>query len=399
MKIGIIREEKNPPDSRVPLTPTQVAELRKNGWDIVVQPSSGRCYADEEYDRLGIPMEENLMDRDLLLGVKEVPPSLFIPHKTYFIFSHTIKEQPYNKPLIRQVLEKKVTLIDYEVLTDNQGARVIAFGKYAGMVGAHNALWTYGQKTGSFQLPRMHTLTDYAAATEVYKKTTFNPLKIVLTGTGRVATGSAQVLGDMGIEKVRPIDFVTKDYNHPVYTQLNSFYYAKRKDGSVFDDVQDFYTRPEKYDSDFDHFISVADIMINGIYWDTQAPAFFTTDQMKRKDFNIQVISDVTCDIAPESSIPSTLKASTIADPVFGYDPMSEGEVPAFSQGCIDMMTIDNLPNELPRDASQAFGQMFIDHVLPELLRPESKMIEKATIALEGDLGPHFQYLKDYASI
>lgn len=193
MKIGIIREEKNPPDSRVPLTPSQVASLREKGWDIVVQPSKGRCFTDESYTSLGCPMQEDLHDRDILLGVKEVPPSLFIPNKTYFIFSHTIKEQPYNKPLIKQVLDKKVTLIDYEVLTDPSGARVIAFGKFAGMVGAHNALWTYGQKTGDFQLPRMHTLTDYAAAIEVYKKTKFNPLKIVLTGTGRVADRRAHV--------------------------------------------------------------------------------------------------------------------------------------------------------------------------------------------------------------
>ncbi|AWV99502.1 NAD(P)-dependent oxidoreductase [Arcticibacterium luteifluviistationis] len=396
MKIGIIREEKNPTDSRVTLSPAHCKQLIEMGLDVVVQPSKVRCFSDDDYLKAGIPMQEDLSDRTVLIGVKEVPIEALIPNKTYFFFSHTFKAQPYNQKLLKAIVDKNITLMDYEVLTNDSGARVIAFGKFAGMVGAHNALWTYGKRTGAFELPRMTNLFDYKAAKEVYKKTAFPNIKVVLTGTGRVAKGAAQVLNDMRFTKVRPIDYVKKAHDKPVYTQLNSFYYAKRKDGEVFDEVQDFYKNPTDYDSDFEHFLPMSDIMINGIYWDNDAPAFFTIEQMASPDFNIKVIADVTCDIAPTSSIPSTLRPTTIADPVFGFDPVSKLEVASFQENAIDMMTIDNLPNELPRDASEAFGDMFIAYVIPELLKGESDMLTKATIATQKNLGPHFEYLRDY---
>lgn len=396
MKIGVIREEKTPPDSRVTLSPRHCKMLIGNGIDVVVQSSEVRCFPDEDYKSLGIPMSEDLSDRDIMIGVKEVPIASLVADKTYFFFSHTIKAQPYNQELLKAVVDKNITLLDYEVLTNENGARVIAFGKFAGMVGAHNGLWTYGKRTGEFDLPRMKDLYDYKAAKEVYNQTKFPNIKIVVTGTGRVAQGAVQVLKDMGFTKVRPIDYVKKDFDKPVFTQLNSFYYAKRKDGEVFDDVRDFYQNPKDYESDFDHFLPMTDIFINGIYWDNDAPAFFTVEQMQSPVFNIKVIADVTCDIAPVSSIPSTIRPTTIADPVFGFDPVSQSETDAFQENVVDMMTIDNLPNELPRDASEAFGDMFIEHVLPELQKPQSEMLTKATIATNKDLGMHFEYLRDY---
>jgi saccharopine dehydrogenase (NAD+, L-lysine forming) len=396
MKIGVIREEKNPPDSRVTLSPEHCKVLIEKGLDVVVQPSDVRCFSNEDYIKAGIPMQEDLSDRTVLIGVKEVPMESLIPNKTYFFFSHTFKAQPYNQKLLKAIVDKNITLIDYEVLTNDTGARVIAFGKFAGMVGAHNALWTYGKRTGDFELPRMTNLFDYKAAQEVYKKTKFPNLKAVLTGTGRVAKGAALVLNDMGFTKVRPLDYVKKTYDIPVYTQLNSFYYARRKDGEVFDEVQDFYKNPKDYESDFEHFLPMSDIMINGIYWDNNAPAFFTLEEMASPDFNIKVIADVTCDIAPTSSIPSTLRPTTIADPVFGFDPITHSEVASFQENAIDMMTIDNLPNELPRDASEAFGEMFIAYVIPELLKEKSDMLTKATLATNKNLGSHFEYLRDY---
>lgn len=396
MKVGIIREEKNPIDSRVTLSPEHCKKLIDKGLDVLVQPSGVRCFSDDDYLKAGIPMSEDLSDRTILVGVKEVPITSLIPSKTYFFFSHTFKAQPYNQKLLKAIVDKNITLIDYEVLSSDSGARVIAFGKFAGMVGAHNALWTYGKRTGDFELPRMTDLFDYKEATEFYKKIDLPNIKVVLTGTGRVAQGSVQVLNDMGFTKIRPIDYVRKTHDKPVYTQLNSFYYAKRKDGMVFDDVQDFYKNPKDYDSDFEHFLPMSDIMINGIYWDNDAPAFFTLEEMASEDFNIKVIADVTCDIAPTSSIPSTLRASTIADPVFGFDPVSKTEVASFRSDAIDMMTVDNLPNELPRDASEAFGEMFMEYIIPELLKEESEMLTKATIATNKNLGPHFEYLSDY---
>ncbi len=396
MKIGIIREEKSPQDSRVTLSPQHCKTLIGRGYDIVVQPSGVRCFKDSDYTALGVPLQEDLNDRTILIGVKEVPISSLIADKTYFFFSHTIKEQVYNRDLLLAVIEKNITLIDYEVLTDPNGARVIAFGKFAGMVGAHNGIWAYGNRTGLFSLPRMKDLYDYSEAQEIYKSIQMPNIKVVITGTGRVAQGAVMVLKDMGLKKVRPIDFVQKQFDMPVLTQLSSFYWARRKDEAEFDDVQDFYKNPQDYESDFEHFLPMTDIMVNSIFWDNKAPAFFTLNEMANPKFGIKVIADVTCDIAPVSSIPSTIRASTIEDPVFGYDPHTMKEVKPYLPNAVDMMTVDNLPNELPRDASAAFGDMFIEHIIPELEKPKSRMLSKATVATEGQLGSHFKYLKGY---
>ncbi len=396
MKIGIIREGKTPPDSRVPLTPQQCKKVAENfPVEVKVKPASGRCYKNEEYRDLGVPMSYSLSDCDVLMGVKEVPIEQLSLHKTYFFFSHTIKKQPYNRDLLRACVDRKIRLIDYEALTDENGKRLIAFGKFAGMVGAHNGVLTYGRRTGDFNLPRMHTLYDYAAAKEVYKKMNWTPMKIVLTGTGRVGSGAAMVLDDMGIREVSPREFLENEYDEAVYTQLACKDYAARKDGGEFK-KKDFYANPQDYKSIFAPYAAAANVMINGIYWDNEAPAFFTLEEMQTEDFNIEVIADVTCDIAPVSSIPATIDASTIAEPVFGFDPTTGEKTDAFDEAGVDMMTIDNLPNELPRDASEAFGKQFIKNILPELLKPASDVIERATVTKNGNLGTHFEYLRDY---
>jgi len=397
MKIGIIREGKVPPDSRVPLTPEQCAFLNKSGKvQIVVQPSPNRCFDDEAYQKAGISLREDLTDCDVLMGVKEVPIEQLIPGKTYFFFSHTIKKQSYNRDLLLAVLEKNIRLLDYEVLTNEKGQRLIAFGKFAGMVGAHNGVMTYGNRTGKFNLKRMKDCHDYAEAKTIYKKMDLPPMKIVLTGTGRVANGAAQVLRDMGIEKVAPEDFVENEFQHAVFTQLGCGDYAAHKNGNTFN-LQDFFQNPQNYESIFTPYIQASDAMINGIFWDNKAPAFFTKEEMKESDFRIKVIADVTCDIAPVASIPSTLRASTIANPVFGYDPIAEAEAIPHQANVIDMMTIDNLPNELPRDASQAFGEQFIEYIFQELLeQKEGGVIERASVSENGDLGKYFEYMRDY---
>lgn len=396
MKIGIIREGKIPPDARVPLTPKQCRKIEANfPVDISVEPSENRVFKDEEYVKQEVTLSKDMENCEVLMGVKEVPIDNLIPNKTYFFFSHTIKEQVYNRELLQAILAKNIRLIDYEVLTDEKSRRLIAFGRFAGMVGAHNGLWTYGKRTGIFELKRMKDYKDYAEAKAFYKAVQFPPIKIVLTGTGRVGKGAAEVLEDMGIIKMNPEDFLSKDFDHAVYTQLICEDYAQRKDGSAFK-KKDFYQHPEWFESKFAPYTKASDLMINGIYWDNNAPAFFTKEEMKNDDFKIKVIADVTCDIAPVSSIPSTLFASTIADPVFGYDPKTEAETDAFQANCIDMMTIDNLPNELPRDASQSFGNQFIKYILPELLKEESDILERATVTDKGQLGKCFQYLEGY---
>lgn len=399
MKIGIIREGKIPPDSRVPLIPSQCKTIiESHQLDIVLQPSPIRCFTDKEYIEQGIPLQEDLLDREVLLGVKEVPIDQLLPHKTYCFFSHTIKKQTYNRKLLQAILAKQIRLIDYEVLTHEKGYRLIAFGRFAGMVGAHNGIMTYGMRTRAFSLKRMKDCYDYAEAKAIYRDLQIPAIKIVLTGTGRVANGAAEVLKDMGIQQVNPKDFLQQSFNEAVFTQLDCVDYAARKDGKAFA-LNDFFQNPHLYKSIFKPFTSVSDIMINGIYWDNAAPAFFMKEVMQEKDFRIKVIADVTCDIAPVSSIPSTLRASTIANPIFGYDPRSGQETAPFQETAIDMMTIDNLPNELPRDASEAFGQQFMDHILQEFLKSQSDILERATIAENGRLGRHFQYLQDYVDI
>lgn len=399
MKIGIIREGKVPPDSRVLFTPTQCAELQaQRGITFIVQPSEGRCIPDEAYQAAGIQVQEDVSSCAILMGIKEVPKEQLIADKTYFFFSHTIKAQPYNRALLQTVLAKNIRLVDYEVLTNTKKQRVIAFGRFAGIVGAHNGMMTYGKRTGAFQLEQMHRYDDYAAAIAYYKSLQFPAMKIVLTGTGRVANGAAEVLDHMGIRKVSSADFLNQTYDEAVYTQLSCKNYVAHKEKGVDNfENQDFYNNPQDYTSIFAPYTKVADFMINGIYWANEAPAFFTKEDMKAPEFKIQVIADVTCDIAPVASIPSTLFATTIADPVFGYDPQAEEAVAPYQAHTIDMMTIDNLPNELPKDASKSFGEQFMASVLDELLgKTDTGMLERATIAENGALGKHFAYLTDY---
>lgn len=406
-KMAVIREGKMPPDSRTPLIPEQVARLREQGCDLIVQSSPGRAFTDEEYTKLGIPVVEDISDRALLLGIKEVPIDELLPHKTYCYFAHVAKEQPYNQALLRAMLDRNVTHIDYEYLTDGRGRRLIAFGYWAGMVGAHNALWTYGKRQSKLagnnkadrsllELPRLKDLYDYAEAQTYYARLRLpDELRVVLTGTGRVGQGAARVLIDMGLRQVSPAEFLEQPAG-PVFTQLAVEDYVSHPSGRAVD-RRHFYTHGAEYVSAFAPYAAAADIFINGIFWDGRAPAFFTASEMTEPAFRIRTIADITCDIAPASSVPSTLRPSTIAEPVYGFDPGNNAETEAYQAGVIDVMAIDNLPSELPRDASEAFGATFIEKILPEFGQSESEILRRAMITEEGKLGPYFTYLADYA--
>lgn len=398
MKIALIREGKIPHDSRVPLTPDQCDYIQRHfPVQITVQPSPIRCFGDEEYAETGISLSEDVSHCDLLLGVKEVPVSQLLSHKSYCFFSHTIKKQPHNQNLLRAILDMDIRLIDYELLTDASGERLIAFGHFAGIVGAYNGLYAYGERTGAFRLKRLYQCLDYAEALQQVDQIQLPPLRIVLTGTGRVSSGAREVLEDFGIREVSPAEYLSQTFEEPVFTQLKSSDYAAPGDGSAFS-REGFYAHPESYVSIFEPYTHNTDLFINGIFWDSRAPAFFTLEDMKKPDFRIRTIADITCDIAPQSSVPSTLRASTIADPIYGFDPFTEKETSPYQDKVIDVMAIDNLPNELPRDASQAFGNQFIRHILPELLQPRSEIIDRATIAQNGHLQERFHYLSDYAA-
>lgn len=396
LTIGIIREGKSPPDHRVVLSPAQCRYLIDTfPVKIKVQPSKNRCFSDDEYEKEGISLSSDVSDCDLLIGIKEVPVADFIANKRYLFFSHTIKKQPSNKKLLQAILRQNIELIDFEIITDDNNQRLIAFGEFAGMVGAHNALLTWGNRTKQFSLPRMYQLKDYQEAVAFYKRIQWPPVNIVLTGTGRVGHGAVNVLTDMGIRRTDAATFLNQTFDEPVFVQLKSEDYLVSKDGSEFNRAH-FHRFPSKYAANFTPFVEKADIFINGIYWNFEAPAFFTKEDMMKDSFRIKVIADLTCDIAPVSSVPSTLRASTIQEPIYSYLPEKNGESFPTDEKGVDVMSIDNLPNELPRDASVSFGEKFILGVLPDLLAGNTPKMERATIAKRGALMPAFSYLEDY---
>jgi saccharopine dehydrogenase (NAD+, L-lysine forming) len=397
MRLGIIREGKNPPDKRVPFTPKQAEEIGDlfPTVKVVCERSPIRCYQDEEYAKVGVELVDDMSSCDVLMGIKEVPVDTLIADKTYLFFSHTIKKQPYNKKLLQAVLQKKIRLIDYEVLRDRLGNRLVAFGRFAGIVGAYNGLWTYGKRTNLFTMRRAHECFDINDLKLELRKVKLPPIKIILTGGGRVGKGSMETLDTAGIRKVNPHDFLTKQFDEPVYVQLGSGDYHTRKEGGHF--IRDeFHKNPERYESHFLLYTKVADILMAGAYWNPKAPVLFTKEDMQATAFKIQVIADITCDI--NGSVPSTLRATSIDDPLFDYDPFTHSEKPALSNTKhITVMAIDNLPCELPRSASEEFGRDLIDRILKPLFGEDSEgVIERATIAQNGALSPHFGYLKDY---
>lgn len=397
MKIGIIREGKNPPDKRVAFTPSQLNEIQdrfKGEISFEVQSSEVRTIQDQEYLDLGIAVVQDISSCDVLFGVKEVQVDDLIPEKTYFFFSHTMKKQPYNRKLLQAVLEKNIRLIDYEVLKDESGNRVVAFGRWAGIVGSYNAFWTYGKKTALFDLKRAYECYDLNELHQELGKVQLPPIKIVLTGTGRVAKGAAEILTKLRIRQVTAEEFLFQYYEEPVFVMLKTENYNRRKSDGGFD-RQEFYDYPERYESHFQKFSEVAEILIAAAYWDPGAPRLFELSDIASDDFQISVIADISCDV--NGSVPTTIKTSTIVDPVYDIDRHTGEAIPAFgSQTSISIMAIDNLPCELPRESSREFGQQLQEWVIPELIKEDSIMLDRATIARDGDLTLEFMYLSDF---
>lgn len=397
MKIGLIREGKIPADKRVPFTPLQAEEIQLRFPDIkmLCQESDIRCFSDDEYREHGIEVKKDVSDCDVLMGIKEVPIDLLIEGKTYFFFSHTIKKQAYNRKLLQAVLKKKIKLVDYEVLTDRQGNRLVAFGRYAGIVGAYNGLWAYGKRFGLFSLRRAHECFDVNDLKLELRKVKLPPVKIILTGAGRVGKGSMETLDSAGIRKVNSHDFLTRSFTEPVYVQLSSADYHTHKEGRIFH-REEFHKHPERYTSTFGDFTKVADILMAGAYWNPKAPVLFTREEMLSPEFRIQVIADITCDI--DGSIPSTKHSTTIVDPLYDYDAATDSVQPALTgEKFVTVMAVDNLPCELPRSASEEFGHDLINKVLPLLNNIDhDDIIKRATIAEDGHLTTNYEYLSDY---
>ena len=400
LTLGLIREGKTPPDKRVPLTPKKCVELQAAhpGLRVLVQPSPHRAYTDAEYADLGLELCADLSACDVLMGVKEVPIAQLIPHKTYLFFSHTVKKQPANRNLLRAVLANNIRLIDYELLTNAQGERIVAFGRYAGIVGAYNGLLTYGRKHRLFDLRPAHQCLDMADMEEEYFKVkALPPIKIAVTGSGRVAGGALEVLDKMGIRQVSVHEFLHHDFAEPVYAQLRSRDYHRPRDGRAWDTAH-FHQHPEAYQSTFPRFLPVTDLLIACAFWHPAAPRLFEEADTRDPDFRLNTIADVTCDV--DGSIPVTKRSSTIAAPAFDYDPRTGELTEAYAHPeNLTVMAVDNLPCELPRNASRDFGRQLLDNVMPHLLGDDAAgVVARATIAEGGELTARYAYLADYVA-
>lgn len=398
-KIGIIREGKQPVDRRVPLTPVLCREVLDTnpGLDLVVQHSPMRAFMDAEYELEGVQLVDDLGDRDLILGVKEVPLDMLLPGKSYLFFSHTIKKQPHNKKMLRAIMERGITLIDHELLTDAKGERVLAFGRWAGVVGSYNAFRAWQVHHGSPDLEPANECYDRA---EMEKHLADRPLRkdlrIVLTGGGRVGKGAMEVLDKRGVKRVSVHEFLNTDFNVPVYCVAGSEAIYERVDGKPFD-KQVFHRDPSGHRSTFTRFAHRAHIYMACHFWDPRGPKLLSADELRDDRIALRVIADISCDVG--GPIDSTLRSTTIAQPMMGYDRATATECQVGKPGSITVMAVDNLPCELPRDASEAFGRDFVDNVLPCFLGNDpTGMIDRATIVKNGALTERYAYLADYAA-
>lgn len=396
IKFALIKERKTPPDRRVVFSPDKLKEAVKKfpEAEFKIEASDVRIFSDSEYREAGFEVTDDVSNCDVFLGVKEVPVSALIPEKKYFFFSHTIKKQPYNRELLRAILQKKIELYDHETIINKNGARLIGFGRYAGLVGTYNGFRALGLREGSFYLPKVENLPDLKAILDQLEGITIPPKKILLTGTGKVAGGACEILDHLKIRKVDVKTFLEQEFDEPVYCNIDVLDYNKRKDGKEGNN-QEFYNHPEDYVSDFMKFARVTDFFIAGHFYGNGAPVFFTREDAASSDFRINLIADISCDI--NIPIASTIRPSTIADPFYGYDPKTGEEVDFDKEGAITVMAVDNLPCELPKDASEGFGDMFLQNVLPAFFNGDKDdILKRAKITENGKLTERFKYLQSY---
>jgi alanine dehydrogenase len=397
IKFALIKERKSPPDRRVVFSPNKCRNLLDKFPDatIVVEKSDVRVFDDNLYKKEGIEFADDLRNCDVMLGVKEVPLTALIPHKKYFFFSHTIKQQPYNRELLQAILKNKIELYDHETIVKENGDRLIGFGRYAGLVGAYNTFRALGLRDDLFSLPKVENLADLAAMKAELDQIKLPSIKIVLTGTGKVAKGAKEILDYLKIKEVSVSDYLSEKYDEVVFCQIDVEDYNQRSDGSAFD-KSEFFKNPVGCESNFMRFAKVTDMFIAGHFYGDNAPYLFTREDAKHPDFKINLVGDISCDI--DGPVASTLRASTISDPFYSYDPLSEKEAHFKTKNTITVMAVDNLPCELPKDASEGFGTMFLSQVIPAFFNGDKDgVLQRAKITTaEGTLTERFSYLQDY---
>ncbi|WP_298525106.1 NAD(P)-dependent oxidoreductase [uncultured Christiangramia sp.] len=396
IKFALIRERKTPPDRRVVFSPQMLQEAQKQFPQAVfkVESSDIRIFSDQQYREAGFEVSDNVTDCDVLIGVKEVPIPDLVPDKKYFFFSHTIKKQPYNRDLLREVLKRRIELYDHEVITNKNNGRLIGFGRYAGLVGAYNGIRMIGKKEDLFDLPKAEDLPDLDSLLKELDRIDLPKYKFVLTGSGKVAHGAKEILEHLKIKQVDPETYLVHEFDEPVFCHIDVLDYAKRRDQAQGSRME-FYKVPQNYDPDFMKFAKTSDVFIAGHFYGEGAPVFYSEEDMQHKDFRIKYVADISCDIA--GPIASTIRPSTIAEPFYGVDLITNAEVDFKSKNALAVMAVDNLPCELPKDASEGFGEMFLKHVIPSFFNEDKDTIlGRSKMTADGKLTPLYSYLQDF---
>ena len=400
--IGIVRESRND-ENRTPLVPEHIKKYKESNPNInfIIQPSNSRCFSDEEYELCGAKINENLNECSIIFGVKEIDPNILINNRTYLFFSHTFKinKQQKNieknkKDLLLSILNKKITLIDYENIRGKNGTRCLGFGRFAGIVGCYNTLNLLLRVLGKQSLASAYKINDYERLVLNLKNLYFPKTKILVTGDGRVAKGVIELLNLTNIKAVSKKDFLEKKFDQPIFCNLETKDYVTNNSSTNFN-LEHFINNPQDYSSSALQYLKETNILISAHYWDPSSPKIFENEDLKDLQ-NLKIVGDITCDI--NGSVPTTIRSTTIEEPNYWIERYTLKEIDENNDG-IAVMAVDNLPSELPRDSSTEFSEGIINEVLPFLLKEDDGRILNGTITTDGSFLEKYNYLNDYIRI
>ena len=400
--IGIVRESRND-ENRTPLVPEHIKKYKESNPNInfIIQPSNSRCFSDEEYELCGAKINENLNECSIIFGVKEIDPNILINNRTYLFFSHTFKInkqqkniEKHKKDLLLSILNKKITLIDYENIRGKNGTRCLGFGRFAGIVGCYNTLNLLLRVIGKQSLASAYKIDDYERLVLNLKNLYFPKTKILVTGDGRVAKGVIELLNQTNIKAVSKKDFLEKKFDQPIFCNLETKDYVTNNSSTNFN-LEHFINNPQDYSSSALQYLKETNILISAHYWDPSSPKIFESEDLKDLQ-NLKIVGDITCDI--NGSVPTTIRSTTIEKPNYWIERNSLKEIDENNDG-IAVMAVDNLPSELPRDSSTEFSEGIINEVLPFLLKEDDGRILNGTITTDGSFLEKYNYLNNYIKI
>jgi len=421
MKIGIRREDKNIWEGRVPLVPADIEEIKqKHEIEFIVQPSTIRAFKDSEFEQVGCSVSEDLSDCDLIIAVKEIPVDFFKENKNYLFFSHTIKGQKENMQILKIMMEKNSTLLDYEKIVDDNNKRIVFFGKYAGIAGMIDSFYAYGQKLKFEGIDSPFQKVKHAFDYKEVSKAKVNfaeiaekikngeqkfPVIIGIAGYGNVSKGSQEIIDLFPCKELTPRELVAVDKST---LSTNCIYKVVFKEQDLVEaksgefNLTDYYNNPQNYQSIFTRYLNKIDIFINAVYWDNRYPKLITCDYLKQNQENLKnlrVIGDISCDV--NGGVECTRKSTNTGEPFFVYEPEKDDIVMGIEGNGPAILAVDNLPGEIARDSSTFFSNILKNYIfsltkenLDSLSIPEE--LNKAVIVHKGKLMPDFKYLEEY---